>query len=85
MFVPCGIANRDALCLALAVLADVVILPISLCNTYFILFRIYWEPYTRLLKPSLAFQASTDPVDTSAQAALAPRQTTEQKESADTT
>jgi hypothetical protein len=33
----------------------------------------------------LAFEASTDPVDTLAQAALAPPQTTEQKESADTT
>jgi hypothetical protein len=37
------------------------------------------------LNPSLAFQASTDPVDTSAQAALAPNQTTKQEESADTT
>jgi hypothetical protein len=34
---------------------------------------------------SLAFEASTDPIDTSAQAALAPHQTTEQEESADTT
>jgi hypothetical protein len=49
----------------------------------------YREPHlpgaTWLLKPSLAFDASTDPVDTSAQAALAPHQTTETKESADTT
>jgi hypothetical protein len=37
------------------------------------------------VKPGLAFEASTDPVDTSAQAALAPHQTTEQKKSADTT
>jgi hypothetical protein len=37
-----------------------------------------------LLKPRLAFEAFTDPVDTSAQAALAPHQTTEQQESADT-
>jgi hypothetical protein len=35
--------------------------------------------------PSLAFEASTDPVDTSAQAALAPHQTTEEEESADKT
>jgi hypothetical protein len=35
------------------------------------------------LGPCLAFKASTDPVDTSAQAALAPHQTTEQEESAD--
>jgi hypothetical protein len=40
---------------------------------------------TWLLKPSLAFEAYTDPVDTSAQATLAPHQTTELKESADTT
>jgi hypothetical protein len=33
------------------------------------------------LKPSLTFEASTDPVDTSAQAALAPHQTKEHKES----
>jgi hypothetical protein len=33
---------------------------------------------------SLAFEASRDPVDTSEQAALAPHQTTEQEESADT-
>jgi hypothetical protein len=32
-----------------------------------------------------ASSASTDPVDNSAQAALAPHQTTEQEESADTT
>jgi hypothetical protein len=38
-----------------------------------------------LLKPCLAFEASMDPVDTSAQAALAQQQTTEQKEYADTT
>jgi hypothetical protein len=37
-----------------------------------------------LLKPSLAFEPSADPVDTSAQAALAPHKTTEQEESADT-
>jgi hypothetical protein len=37
------------------------------------------------LKHSLAFEASTDPVDTSAQATLALHQTTELKESADTT
>jgi hypothetical protein len=36
-----------------------------------------------LLKASLGFEDSTDPVDTSAQAALAPHQTTEQKKSAD--
>jgi hypothetical protein len=35
--------------------------------------------------PSLAFEAFTDPVDTSAQAALAPHLTTEQEESADIT
>jgi hypothetical protein len=40
------------------------------------------EPY---LEPSLAFKASTDPVNTSAQATFAPHQTTEQEESADTT
>jgi hypothetical protein len=34
---------------------------------------------------NLAFDASTDPVDTSAQAALAPHQTTEQEKSADAT
>jgi hypothetical protein len=34
--------------------------------------------------PCLAFEASTDSVDTSAQATLAPHQTTEQEESADT-
>jgi hypothetical protein len=38
-----------------------------------------------LLNPSLASEASADLVDTSAQAALAPYQTTEQEESADTT
>jgi hypothetical protein len=43
-----------------------------------IFFRVYWEP-------SLAFEAFMDPVDASAQAALAPHQTTEQKESAGTT
>jgi predicted exporter len=37
------------------------------------------------LLPSLAIEASMDPVHTSAQAALAPHQTPEQKESADTT
>jgi hypothetical protein len=37
------------------------------------------------LNPSLAFEALTDPVDMSAQATLAPHQTTEQEESADTT
>jgi hypothetical protein len=46
-------------------------------------------PYTPgamwLLKPSLAFEASTGPVDTSAQVALAPHQATELKEFADTT
>jgi hypothetical protein len=42
-------------------------------------------PSMWLLKPSLAFEAYTDPVDTSAQATLAPHQTTELKESADTT
>jgi hypothetical protein len=34
--------------------------------------------------PWLAFEAFTDPVDPSAQAALAPHETTEQEESADT-
>jgi hypothetical protein len=38
-----------------------------------------------LMNPSLAFEASTGPVDTSAQAALAPHQTTEQEESVDKT
>jgi hypothetical protein len=37
------------------------------------------------LKPSLAFEASKDTVDTLRQAAVAPNQITEQKESADTT
>jgi hypothetical protein len=44
------------------------------------IFRIYWSP-----GPCLAFEASADPVDTSAQATLAPQQTTELEESADTT
>jgi hypothetical protein len=39
-------------------------------------------PYTTI---SLAFEASTYPVDTSAQAALAPHQTTEQEASANAT
>jgi hypothetical protein len=38
-----------------------------------------------LLKPCLACGASMDPADTSAQAALAPHQTTEQEKSVDTT
>jgi hypothetical protein len=38
-----------------------------------------------LLNPSLAVEASTDPVDTSAQAALERHQITEQEESSDTT
>jgi hypothetical protein len=38
-----------------------------------------WSP-----GPCLAFEDSKDPVDTSAQAALAPHQTSEQEESADT-
>jgi hypothetical protein len=51
-------------------------------------FCIPLEPFdslgkTRLQNPSLAFEASTDPVDTLPQAALAPQQTTE--ESTDTT
>jgi hypothetical protein len=37
-----------------------------------------------LLNPILAFEASLDPADTSAQAALAPQQTTEQEKAADT-
>jgi hypothetical protein len=37
------------------------------------------------LKPRLAFGASTNPVDTSAQAALAPDPTMEKEESSDTT
>jgi hypothetical protein len=35
--------------------------------------------------PCLAFESSTDPLDTSAQAALAPHPTMEQEESSDTT
>jgi hypothetical protein len=35
--------------------------------------------------PSLAFKASTDPIATSVQAALASHQTTDQEETADTT
>jgi hypothetical protein len=46
-------------------------------------------PYVLSLGPCSAFEASTDPVDTSAQAALAPHgphvhQSTEQEESGDT-
>jgi hypothetical protein len=37
-----------------------------------------------LQQPSLALEASADPVDTSAQGTLAPHQTTEQEESANT-
>jgi hypothetical protein len=37
----------------------------------------------RSLGQCLAFEASTDPAETSAQAALAPHQTTEQEASAD--
>jgi hypothetical protein len=44
------------------------------------LFHIFPE----LLNPGLAFEASTDPVDTSAPAALASHQTTDHEESADT-
>jgi hypothetical protein len=40
------------------------------------------QPY---VKPSLAFEATTDSDDTSAQAAFAPHKTTEQEESVDTT
>jgi hypothetical protein len=46
-------------------------------------------PYTSgaiwLLNPSLAFKASTNPADISAQAAVTLHQTEEQEESADTT
>jgi hypothetical protein len=41
-----------------------------------LIFRTYREP-------SLVFEASTDPIPTSEKAALAPQQTTEQKQSAD--
>jgi hypothetical protein len=48
-------------------------------------YTIYILPYVPeavwLLKPRLAFEASTDPVYTSAQAALAPHPTMEQEES----
>jgi hypothetical protein len=53
------------------------------------LFHTSLEPFGSLrgiwlLNHSLPFEATTDPVDTSAQAALAPHQTTEQEECADT-
>jgi hypothetical protein len=52
-------------------------------HIYDVIFRIYWAPYG---VQGRAFEASTNPVDTSAQAALAPvpHPTTEQEESADT-
>jgi hypothetical protein len=62
---------------------------LSIVCTGFVLFRMYKAPYGTWnsiwsLGPFLAFKASTDPVDTSTQAAFAPNQT-EQEKSADTT
>jgi hypothetical protein len=52
---------------------------------YIILINIYIPGAIWHVKPMLAFEAYTDPVDTSAKAALAPHPTMEQEEFSDTT
>jgi hypothetical protein len=73
-----GQTDRYAQHLHCLVITIVIIIIITI-------FRILpYIPDAILLEPSLAFKTPTDPIDTSAQAALAPHQTMEQKESADT-